>query len=387
MANIYLPGRTTLDQIRYQARARADMLINGAPIPPQYPDAYRDSFITSEEANTYINQAWGELYELLTIQYSNYWNVATALIQADGTNEQFPLPMDLFKHLSTEAILSPSIVNGVNTNNTNNITLKRFNLQERNAYSNATFAMPVNYQSAIRYSVFGNNLWFKPRPDGGQYFQVLYVPNPLPLKDTGSITMNSVVAADTLTISYVQGTSAAVSTTLTAIAFGGTPGATEFVVGGTGATNTGDTGTAESLASVLNATFGGAAGFLEATAAYGVVHLVLTAPVVITWSALNSHLVLDPNEGTGADGLTLTWSNTMTAYTGLEEYLIVDTAIRMMQKEEADCGVLMAQKQALIKRYETNYTNRDPGNPKTSTRTRIGWGGRGGPGGSWGGGY
>jgi len=41
------------------------------------------------------------------------------------------------------------------------------------------------------------------------------------------------------------------------------------------------------------------------------------------------------------------------------EYVIVDTAIKMMQKEESDVRVLMAQKQALEKRIRDKSQNRD----------------------------
>lgn len=47
------------------------------------------------------------------------------------------------------------------------------------------------------------------------------------------------------------------------------------------------------------------------------------------------------------------------------EYVIVDAAIKMMQKEESDVSVLFAQKQALIKRIEEASQNRDAGEPES----------------------
>jgi len=47
------------------------------------------------------------------------------------------------------------------------------------------------------------------------------------------------------------------------------------------------------------------------------------------------------------------------------EYVIVDAAIKMLQKEESDVSVLMAQKQALKKRLEEMADNRDAGQPET----------------------
>ncbi len=50
---------------------------------------------------------------------------------------------------------------------------------------------------------------------------------------------------------------------------------------------------------------------------------------------------------------------------GWLEYVVVDAAIKAMQKEESDVSVLMAQKGALIKRIEAAAENRDAGNPAT----------------------
>lgn len=55
---------------------------------------------------------------------------------------------------------------------------------------------------------------------------------------------------------------------------------------------------------------------------------------------------------------------------GWLEYVIVDAAIKCMQKEESDCSVLMAQKSALILRIESASEGRDAGNPQTVSETR-----------------
>lgn len=68
---------------------------------------------------------------------------------------------------------------------------------------------------------------------------------------------------------------------------------------------------------------------------------------------------------------------------GWLEYIIVDTAIKALQKEESDVSVLMAQKAALIDRIQAAAINRDVSEPDTISDTR-GWGtgGRGGWGGN-----
>jgi hypothetical protein len=47
------------------------------------------------------------------------------------------------------------------------------------------------------------------------------------------------------------------------------------------------------------------------------------------------------------------------------EYVIVDAAIKMLNKEESDVSVLMAQKQALKRRIEEAAQNRDAGDPES----------------------
>lgn len=65
---------------------------------------------------------------------------------------------------------------------------------------------------------------------------------------------------------------------------------------------------------------------------------------------------------------------------GWNEYIIVDAAIKALQKEESDVSVLMAQKQALIDRIQSSAMNRDAGEPDTISNTRLQterWGGFG----------
>ncbi len=50
---------------------------------------------------------------------------------------------------------------------------------------------------------------------------------------------------------------------------------------------------------------------------------------------------------------------------GWAEYVVVDVAIKMLQKEESDVSVLMAQKEALKKRIEGMAENRDANEPES----------------------
>ena len=75
---------------------------------------------------------------------------------------------------------------------------------------------------------------------------------------------------------------------------------------------------------------------------------------------------------------------------GWIEYVIVDAAIKALQKEEADVSILGAQKSALLTRINSASMNRDAGRPDTiaDTRGAMGWGGwENGPGNGFGGGF
>lgn len=68
---------------------------------------------------------------------------------------------------------------------------------------------------------------------------------------------------------------------------------------------------------------------------------------------------------------------------GWTEYVIVDAAIKALNKEESDVSALMAEKAQLMKRIEESGMNRDAGQPDTISATRTWserWGGYGGPG-------
>ena len=58
-------------------------------------------------------------------------------------------------------------------------------------------------------------------------------------------------------------------------------------------------------------------------------------------------------------------TDTVDGISGWTEYIIIDSAIKCLQKEESDTTVLLAQKMAIIQRIENAAENRDAGFPKT----------------------
>jgi hypothetical protein len=79
---------------------------------------------------------------------------------------------------------------------------------------------------------------------------------------------------------------------------------------------------------------------------------------------------------------------TTTSISGWLEYVITDVAIKILQKEESDVSVLMAQKEALRQRIMAGASNRDAGRNDSisDTRGNSWWnrnGGFNGPSGGW----
>ncbi len=71
---------------------------------------------------------------------------------------------------------------------------------------------------------------------------------------------------------------------------------------------------------------------------------------------------------------------------GWLEYVVVDAAIKALQKEESDVSVLLAQKAALVQRINGSAANRDAANPATVADTQFtsgAWPYNGGFGGGW----
>jgi len=60
----------------------------------------------------------------------------------------------------------------------------------------------------------------------------------------------------------------------------------------------------------------------------------------------------------------------MDGVNGWLEYVVIDAAIKAMQKEESDVTVLGMEKMAIIKRIEESAINRDIGEPNTISNTR-----------------
>ncbi len=240
-----LTGQMSLGQVRLLAQQRADRV--------------NSNFVTKEEWNSYINQSYAELYDLLVTLYEDYYVAAPLTFITDGSTNQYTLPNGsnfngapaFYKLLGADC--------GLGANGNAWVTLHKFEFISRNRYVfpnvTSTFLGVFN----LRYRVVGNTLFFIPTPSANQYIRLWYIPrvNTL-LKD----------------------------------------------------------------------------------------------------------------------------SDMLESVSGWIEYVIVDAAIKCLQKEESDVSVLLAQKQMLIDRIQSSAMNRDAGQPDTISDIRSfgeRWGGYGSP--------
>jgi hypothetical protein len=144
----------TLLQLRTASRQRADMV--------------NSQFVSDSELNSYVNQSYFELYDLLIQKYGdNYFVAPPYQFVTDGQSLFYPLPSDFYKLLGVDLALSNTLDSYV--------TIRPFNFADRNRY-----AVP-NFQSFygvtnLRYRLNANNLWLTPIPGQGQTIQLWYVP-------------------------------------------------------------------------------------------------------------------------------------------------------------------------------------------------------------------
>lgn len=152
----------TLAQLRTLARQEADMV--------------NTQFITDAELNTYINQSYFELYDLLVQKYGDDYFANTVEFSTDGTNYLYALPNGtnysaaaaFYKLLGVDLNLAPG-------NDDSWVTIRRFNMSDRNRYSVPNFQSFYGVTN-LRYRLNGSNIWFTPIPTSGQTMRIWYVP-------------------------------------------------------------------------------------------------------------------------------------------------------------------------------------------------------------------
>lgn len=166
-------GQMTLGQLRLYAQQRADRV--------------NSNFVTTTEWNTYINQSYYELYDLLVTVYEDYYVYQPILIVTDGVSFEYSLPTGQNTYLNNnlQTITPPPFYKlwgvdcGLDASSNAWVTLKKFDAIQRNRYVypqiTSTFLGVFNMQ----YRIIDNyppKLYFIPTPSANQYIRIWYVP-------------------------------------------------------------------------------------------------------------------------------------------------------------------------------------------------------------------
>lgn len=226
-------GEMTLGQLRLLSQQKADRV--------------NSQFVTTAECNTYINQSYFELYDLLTTVYEDYYIAPALQLVTDGTSQLYPLPNGTNYNGAPPFYKLMGIDCGLDNSGNAWVTLKKFNFIARNRYVYPNISSTFLGVFNLQYRLLGNNIELIPTPSANQILRLWYIPR-------------------------------------------------------------------------------------------------------------MQQLLADTDIADGVSGWT--------------EYIAVDVAIKILQKEESDVSVLMAEKAALKKRIEDSAMNRDVGQSDTISNTR-----------------
>lgn len=163
-------GKMCLSQIRLAAQQRADRV--------------NSNFVTMPEWNSYINQSYFELYDLLTTVYEDYYLAPAILFTTNGTQYLFDLPtgVNTFTN-SAGGTFTPAPfykLRGVDLalNNASNafVTIDKFNFGDRNRFVYPNTASTIYGVFNMRYRLMGSQIEFIPTPSAGQQIRLWYIP-------------------------------------------------------------------------------------------------------------------------------------------------------------------------------------------------------------------
>lgn len=154
-------GQMTLGQIRLLAQQKADRV--------------GSQFVTKAEWNTYINQSYFELYDILVQKYGNEYFVDSYEFTTDGTN-QYALPNGINNNGARPFYKLLGVDLGISPPSNAWLTLKKYEFIARNRYVYPQITTNLLGVGGIRYRMLGNNLTFIPTPASGQYIRVWYIP-------------------------------------------------------------------------------------------------------------------------------------------------------------------------------------------------------------------
>ena len=262
----------------------------------QRADNENSQFVTDTELTRYLNNSWGELYNLIIENFNeDYFTTSHSFSLTSGT-DSYSLPSDFYKLRGVDLVVT----------STESVPLRRYNWAERTR--NSVTVRARDY----RYRIQKGSIIFTPLPSTNDSIKIFYIPDPRKLE---SVTPSGVTRGTTTTY---------------------TVSSHSFV--------------ADDVVNV--------SGFLADDYNSQQTVQSVTSTTIVT--DLNSSALSDPT-------LIGTVESVFDFYSGWDEYVIIDSAIKILIKEEADVTALLLQKNQMRERIITESQNRDAGEPQTVT--------------------
>lgn len=142
----------------------------------QRADMQNSQFISDIELNSYINQSYFELYDLLTTVYEMYYAAPPLTFQTDGVSRQYPLPNGVLYNAAPGFYKLYGVDLGLTNSFNANITLRRFEFIDRNRFIFPQLATSILGVADVGYDLVGDTIMFIPTPQAGQFITLWYAP-------------------------------------------------------------------------------------------------------------------------------------------------------------------------------------------------------------------
>jgi len=315
-------GTVTLSSLRDQVRQRADM--------------ERSNFVTNDELDVYINNSFKEMYDIIVSRFEDYYTVKTLFTISEGNT--YDLPDNFYKARGVDYDLGGSYAE-----------LSKWNFRDRNYLDRPTSLLSRTRIDYRRYRLIDQTIEIVPEAKATGNYRLWYTPS-APDMITGKLGTATIQDLTFQAVDiYSDGNLVSVEYT------GGATAGSEVVTVTDNAIFIqieDEVSTAEQVQNAVNAS-------QDALA---------LVSVILSGTASNAQEVVIATNLTGSivqvDGRT---------YNGWEEYVVVDAAIKCLNKEESDTSILFARKQALIDRIENMAANRDSGEPEQVTDVSGGY--------------
>lgn len=153
-------GEMSLGQVRLLAQQRSDMV--------------GSQFISVPEWNSYINQSYFELYDLLVTLFEDYY-VEHLDTTTDGS-ATLDLPNGVNYDGAKPFYKLMGIDLGLATDNNAFITMRKFDFIARNRFVYPTVAAAAYSLFNMQYRVLGDKIRFIPTPQSGQSIRLWFIP-------------------------------------------------------------------------------------------------------------------------------------------------------------------------------------------------------------------